>query len=238
MINPAEYIDQRIASVCCYCGDSNPLTVDHIPAKVFLDEPYPSQLPTVKACAKCNEKASMDEEYVACFLEALACGSTNDEVLERKKIVSALNHAPGLRRKIQDSLHFEETPCYTDVSEFFSRYRTIVEKSAIGFSRWYGGIVAIPVDVKTFLLDQLPAKSFEQFNNVANLHHEVYPEVASRLLHIIAETNSTSVKWEIFQPERFRVAIWQRTHGIEIRMVFREIAGASVFCTEFPDCRG
>lgn len=227
-----EYIDERTTSVCCYCGTPNPQTVDHVPAKAFLDEPYPDNLRTVKACLQCNNKYSVDEEYVACFLEALACGSTENELLERKKTVSAFEHSPTLRKKIQDSLHFDELPCYVDAGEFFDRFKGIAEKTAIALARWYGGINAKCFNTRTFFMDQLPADNIEAFENVGLLKHEVYPEVASRLLVTLAETSLADVKWEVIQLNRFRFSIWQRSCGMEIRMVFREICGAVTVCSE------
>lgn len=64
------FIDRRLTGMCVYCGDQ-PDTRDHVPSKVFLNEPYPPELPVVAACKRCNESFSLDEQYLACFLDCV-----------------------------------------------------------------------------------------------------------------------------------------------------------------------
>lgn len=70
MLQRPEYGEGHPERVCCYCGGYAD-TVDHVPSKVFLDEPYPDNLPVVPCCRKCNEEFSLDEEYVAVLLECV-----------------------------------------------------------------------------------------------------------------------------------------------------------------------
>ncbi len=49
--------------VCAYCGAENPQTVDHVPPKLMLEEPYPDNLVTVPACLDCNQKFMKNDEY-------------------------------------------------------------------------------------------------------------------------------------------------------------------------------
>ena len=49
--------------VCAYCGETKPLTVDHVPPKLMLEEPYPDNLVTVPACLDCNKKFQKNDEY-------------------------------------------------------------------------------------------------------------------------------------------------------------------------------
>ena len=55
-----EFTDERLRGFCAYCGGPAE-TRDHVPPRVFLDKPYPSNLPVVSACRECNEDISMDE---------------------------------------------------------------------------------------------------------------------------------------------------------------------------------
>src|SRR5690242_14029536 len=68
------YIDERHLAFCAFCGDA-PGTRDHVPPRVFLDKPYPDNVPVVGSCFECNNGASLDEEYVACLLEAAVCNT-------------------------------------------------------------------------------------------------------------------------------------------------------------------
>jgi hypothetical protein len=54
---------------CVYCGEVAD-TREHCPSKVFLTKPYPSDLPVVPACEKCNNGFSADELYTKAFIEA------------------------------------------------------------------------------------------------------------------------------------------------------------------------
>ena len=49
--------------VCIYCGKDRKLTVDHVPPKLLLSEPYPPNLLTVPACGDCNQSFMKDDEY-------------------------------------------------------------------------------------------------------------------------------------------------------------------------------
>lgn len=79
------YGDIRQLARCVYCG-GNTETRDHVPSKVLLDEPYPTNLPRVPACQHCNESFSMDEEYIACLIECVLIGSANVDHIERQKV--------------------------------------------------------------------------------------------------------------------------------------------------------
>ena len=48
---------------CAYCGQVKEATDDHVPPKSIFKDPKPSNLPTVKSCADCNQGASDDDEY-------------------------------------------------------------------------------------------------------------------------------------------------------------------------------
>lgn len=66
--------DARQTDFCVYCGGVTE-TRDHVPSKVFLDKPYPTNIPVVPACQSCNRNISRDEEYVACLIECSLTGS-------------------------------------------------------------------------------------------------------------------------------------------------------------------
>lgn len=53
---------------CVYCGTDKDLTVDHVPPKLLLMRPYPSDLITVPACGACNQSFQKDDEYLRTML--------------------------------------------------------------------------------------------------------------------------------------------------------------------------
>ena len=44
-----DFADERLVSGCVYCGGPEE-TNEHVPSRVFLDQPYPENLPGVDAC--------------------------------------------------------------------------------------------------------------------------------------------------------------------------------------------
>ena len=75
-------------SACIAAGREK--TVDHVPSKVLLDEPYLDNLMAASACRQCNNDFSIDEQYLACLLECLIAGSTAPIKLHRAKIARIL----------------------------------------------------------------------------------------------------------------------------------------------------
>ncbi|WP_330231702.1 hypothetical protein OHA40_03895 [Nocardia sp. NBC_00508] len=78
----SEFIDDRTRSLppdtCPHCTGSfrdKTETKDHIPSKVLLRKPYPSNVPTIPICEECNLKFSIDEEYLYAFLGCVFAGS-------------------------------------------------------------------------------------------------------------------------------------------------------------------
>ncbi len=94
--------DDRQKSFCVHCGGP-PETKDHAPPKVFLDMPYPQHRPTLPSCLICNNGFSADEEYLACFVECVVCGTTDPDKLRRDKVQKSLRRNKGLRARIERS---------------------------------------------------------------------------------------------------------------------------------------
>lgn len=99
----SSYADSRLLNSCIYCH-SLAGTREHIPSKVFLDRPYPENLPIVDACLVCNNGFSLDEDYVAAFIETVIAETTELSKIRRKKIANLLERTPKLRARIQNAV--------------------------------------------------------------------------------------------------------------------------------------
>lgn len=95
-----DYADDRLVHGCVYCG-ADAETRDHVPSRVFLDPPFPENLPVVGACWKCNNGFSKDEEYLACLLECVIAGSTEPDLIRRPRIADRLRTKPALRARLE-----------------------------------------------------------------------------------------------------------------------------------------
>lgn len=94
------YGDDRNKGFCVHCGGPTE-TVDHVPSKVLLDEPYPENLMAAPACRECNNGLSLDEEYLACLLECVIAGDTAPEKLHRTMIARILRENSSLLARLQ-----------------------------------------------------------------------------------------------------------------------------------------
>jgi hypothetical protein len=54
--------------LCAYCGKTKKATVDHVPPKLLLEQPFPPNLLNVPACEGCNQSFKQDDEYTRSVL--------------------------------------------------------------------------------------------------------------------------------------------------------------------------
>ena len=226
--------DVRQPGICVYCG-AVPETRDHVPSRVLLDEPFPDDLPTVPACGICNHSFSEDEEYLACFLECVVCGTTDPEVLRRQKIGRILAVNPRLRQRIDyaregyDNWHPEA-----------ESIRNVVLKLARGHAAFelFPGIEELgfptlrgPSGFAVMALDSLSDKERSSFEDVWAPELGLLPEIGSRAFVRCVEGNSDHLGygdgWVVVQPGRYRYAVTE-SDGVLVRMVLREYLACEV----------
>lgn len=214
------YGDQRMLGLCVYCGGS-PETREHVPPRVFLDMPYPENLPVVEACSKCNGGFSLHEEYLACLIECVICGSAEPGHAKREKIARILNERPSVAKRIHDARTDEHGMTIFSVEH--DRVRMIVEKIARGHVLYEMNelvdesdeLIALPF---TAFTDE-QRKDFENFDQESV---DVWPEVGSRSMQRLLVAGDTVYNdWIEVQPDRYRYAV-SHLCGIEVRMVFSE----------------
>ncbi len=123
------YADDRLVNGCIYCGGPEE-TRDHVPSRVFLNPPFPENLPVVGACSKCNTSFSLDEEYFACLIESAIVGSTDPEHIRRTAIANILRRAPALRARIEAAKSVKEDQIQFNVEP--DRVKNVLLKLARG----------------------------------------------------------------------------------------------------------
>src|SRR5947209_4242750 len=120
-----DYSDERLRGACVFCGGPDE-TADHVPSRVFLDEPYPENLPCVSACADCNRNFSLDEEYVACLLGCVQAGNADPSAMRRAKVARILERKPELGARILAARTI--TPSGTMFTPEAERVRNVIVK--------------------------------------------------------------------------------------------------------------
>ena len=201
----SEFSDERWRAFCAFCGGL-PKTRDHVPPKVFLDQPYPENLPVVGACLRCNSGASLDEEYVACMLEVTVCGTTDPAALTRDKIARAIQRNASLASKLTSSLGQDGYSLSAGDSE---RLSAVIAKMARALWAYETSETANAQDVivRCAPIESLSDDQFQTFQRLTP--HILLPEVGSRMASriLIGENGPYPPMWIEVQQDRFAYAI-------------------------------
>ena len=201
--------DQRMQGSCAHCGGPAG-TRDHAPSKILLDEPYPSNLPVVPSCSACNEGVSLDEQYVACFVECVLRGSTDPSQLFRSKVATILDGNLALRRRIERSRKQGET-LGGDLIKVWKaeegRIRNVVLKLAQCHATFELSepMLEEPDHCSFIPLTTLNVERRSAFEGMPGGILGGWPEVGSRAMQRMVEGGqSYSAGWCIVQEERYR----------------------------------
>jgi len=218
------FMDNRLTGMCVYCG-AQPTTRDHIPPKVFLDAPYPPLLSVVDACLGCNQMYSLDEEYLACLLECVICGSSEPDEVTRLNIRRILGDSPALRIRIDAARCQDMTGCLLWEPET-ARIENLAVKLARGHAAYeLYPILDEPVDVLVTPLDTMLDQEICAFEETTQWRSNLYPEIGSRsFLRTVGPRPDRFKKvddWIIVQPGRYRYSVIE-SRRVSVRIVLSE----------------
>lgn len=116
---------------CIYCGRRAD-TVDHVPPRVLLENPYPPNLRTVPACQPCNSGWSSDEEYVATLLGLVGeAPRLKAKTEEGGKVDRALVGSPRLDDRMIRSMSVD-VEARVAISPEIARVALVLQKIAMG----------------------------------------------------------------------------------------------------------
>jgi hypothetical protein len=224
-------MDYRLTGICVYCG-AQAETRDHVPSKVLLDEPYPPTFPIVGACESCNVSFSLDEQYLACLIECVICGTVETTGLQRPNVKRILSGNPSLQRRIEYSRRKDEADSLFWEAEI-DRLRKVVSKLARGHAAYelYPKIEE-PLQVTFAPLLTLSEVERNAFENVASGRLALWPEIGSRaFLRACGETPDRlerSRDWVVVQPGRYRYSAVEMD-GVFVKIVLSEYLACMVF---------
>lgn len=106
MRQQAPFTDRRLFDYCYACGDAiteHTRTIEHVPARVLLDRPYPENLATVFSCFACNNGSSANEQFVACLLEAVRVGSPDPRLFERDRVRDSVQKNKAIAHRLNST---------------------------------------------------------------------------------------------------------------------------------------
>lgn len=217
------YGDDRNKGWCVYCGGSEE-TRDHVPSRVFLDEPYPGNLPVVPSCQSCNNSYSLDEEYLACLIECARSGSAIPTPITRPKIARILrNKVPlisrlaGAREECADGIYWAPED---------KRVRNVISKLARGHVAFEQNEPQLdePRELSVFPLCAMTPEARTAFE--APPEHVHWPEVGSRAMNRIVEGPEIANPWIEVQPGNYRYVVYSAPWMV--RIIIAEYLGALV----------
>lgn len=232
--------DNRLFRGCAYCGGV-PGTRDHVPSKIFLDEPFPDELPVVGACSKCNNGFSQDEEYVACLIECAVVGSVVPEHHRREKVAKILRRSSALRSKLESAQIFDNES--VSISVEAHRIKNIVLKLARGHAMfelsWYSSqepesIWWAPI----LLLDEQQRKAFEDvpppqlFGEIGARAFQRMYVLQMKVIGADGEERSVDMlfyDWVEVQEGRYRYLATDQDGAVCVRMVIGDYLACEVF---------
>lgn len=230
MLQRREYGEGHPERMCCYCGAWAD-TVDHVPSKVLLDEPYPENLPVVPCCRKCNEQFSLDEEYVAVLLECVRLQTFEPSLFKRKKIRKIAEHNPAILRTVRETIHPLLDGHFT-IDPENARLNRVLTKLIAGHLRFEG------LD-QLFLHDGLDITFYQGIHAnqefYRQFHTPIYsgllPEVGSRALMTMVENGRAGSWWFEVKPDIYEYCV--APDNSEVRIIIQDFYGVRGLVKDF-----
>lgn len=217
-------VDKRLTGGCVYCGGP-PETRDHVPSRILLDDPIPPNVTVVGACRSCNHSFSLDEEYVACLLECVLCGSTHHEAMRRPKVKSILAEKPRLADMLNKCRKIDEDGTTRWIPDDV-RVRNVILKLARGDAAFELSLPQLddPVRVDSLPFLCMTAGQRDDFERAGSGELRGWPEIGSRAF--LRACGAKPYKemnglWRVVQKDRYRYSVDQHG-GVLVRMIFSE----------------
>ena len=217
----SNFADDRFNGNCVYCG-CRPATREHVPPRVFLDNPYPDNLPIVEACAQCNNGFALDEEYMACLIDCVISGSSEIGSVKREKTNKCLQHTRALAKRLESAKRNVDGMVVFDVEQ--ERVERVVRKMAIGHVLYELNLPVSLTDATTRIIPitLLGSKDLVDFESLGEGQFTGWPEVGSRAMQRLVEPDENYDNgWIQVQRGRYRYVVLE-SDCIEVRMVFSE----------------
>jgi hypothetical protein len=228
------FLDSRLDRGCAYCG-GHPDTKDHVPSKVLLDDPLPINTPIVRACFKCNNGFSLDEEYLACLLECVIAGSVDPIDLKREKIKRSLQNNPKLNSELNSSCRVDpKGQRYWFPNE--AKVRNIILKLARGHVAFELSEPRLnkPTSFVVAPLLTLNKNDRENFERAGAGEIRCWPELGSRAFEraLVVHPNQPYFEpWIVVQEQRYRYSV-DFQGGVIVRIVISEYLACEIFWDE------
>ena len=221
------FTDERMVGICVYCG-APPDTRDHIPSRVLLDEPFPDNLPVAGCCKICNAGFSLDEQYLACFIDCVIAGSTLPSDVARPKVSRILAETTALASRIGKS----ETEGSNEQQIWkpeIDRIHNVLLKLARGHVAYELGLLQIaePLCITCAPIIAMADRDVEHFLNPQET--PFWPEIGSRAFIRACKQfpELAADHWHVVQPGRYQYLVSQ-ADGLFVRILLSDYLACEV----------
>ena len=224
---------------CIYCG-SIADTREHVPSKAFLNDPLPSDLPTLPTCYKCNNSFSADELYTNTYIECVKTFSetNNSDVLEIQNTD---------RKEVKEAKLAVKQAFANGVFPKDERIERILCKLALGhivykLSRCYNFNSFQNAGINYTFKCAIDHNTWESLETIEQINDEVLPEIGSRafenifILEACSFNNSVNdcsvhqlfMDWTDIQDGVYRYIAFYNDSDIAVKMVIRDYLYAEI----------
>ena len=215
------FADSRLIPACVYCGEGTE-NRDHIPAKVFLEKPYPEDMDVLNSCIPCNEGLSLDEEYVACMIEVAKKGTLENQKL-RPKIAKTLSYQTKLLEKLKNEIVSYE-PFEIKFDE--NRFHRVLLKLARGHAAHELSEFTHESD-NELSFSPIHSLNESQLNSFLELPKvDLYPEIGSRGMQRMYEHRG--VTWVEVQENQYYYMAYADKTGSHVRIHLNDYLAVKV----------
>lgn len=232
--------DGRLLHGCTYCDTGDDETADHVPSRVLLDRPFPTNLPVVAACYLCNNGFSRDEEYLACLLQCVLAGSTDPDSIRRPRIAEILRRSSALRSSLEAAKSIIDGKVVFAAED--TRVRNVVRKLAKGHAAFELSLAfrREPTSLMWWPMSMMTAEQRDAYEapHVPQLFGEVgsrgmQRSVVTQLALIsptggLAALNLVINDWVEVQEGRYRYLAMHNSNEVKIRIVLEEFLACEV----------
>ena len=232
---------------CIYCGAIAD-TREHVPSKVFLMKPLPSDLPVLPACQKCNNGFSSDELYTKTYIECLK------QVLDSKNY-GYLQIEITDRKEIKEAKDAVKEAIGKKVLSYDNRVGRVLLKLAIGHAtyelsegyctlKWSG----TPLYIKYIIKSTICEAEWNDLEYPEPMNDKMLPEMGSRVFRnfcvlqmplVSFETkeqlnlNLTMMDWTDIQDGAYRYLAYFEDDKLVVKMIIMNYLYGEVVFKEY-----
>ena len=242
LIEPHVVFRRNSSMYCVYCGDKAN-TREHCPSRTFLNKPYPTDLPTVPACKKCNNGFSADERYTSSYITYLweyyekgniDIFTSNDEDIS--EIADARRAAEG----------FIRNPCSDErMIRIFTKLAICHATYEISTGYYSQDHTITITRVGYSIKPLLKPEEWKELECVQIISNEILPEIGSRAFRNIyvvqmetEPTNGTGYRvpmllmdWVDVQEGFYKYQVYLKSGQIWVKMIIRDFLYCEVVMT-------